>query len=959
MGKLKTPRPTALETLLERAQLAAAPGLEGLLEEAGRIHALRHRSGNSGSARVTRTSLLFAALSRNDELAEAIGSRELVGALRWNLGLEGEDWSSLAPAEGFSSESGLREGLMAYRERWPRRPIDELGLAFAALASPGSALAKRLAALGLEPTTAREAVAGLIHRRESGSSVRPPAEGDFAHAVLNREQQQGAPRGAALPWYHADSPQEGRDVLGIDSDCEAFAKLISSRNLGPPLAVGLFGDWGSGKSYFIQQLKERVRRKAILASEHPGSAYLGRIVQIEFNAWHYAEASLWASLVDHIFRNLRLRPDESEKLVEARAQRLLEQLDTALAAKTRAERDLRAAEWELAQAGQLREDKNTELEAARAQVGTLRARDVWAAIRDDHEVEEALRKLRESLANAGLGGLVGQKQDIQAVLALMGDVRLRGRMLWLRVIGPPEGQRALALALALLAGVSIAGWLLTLATRELESADVRALVNGLGQLVLLLGGAWTWLSTRLSKARGMFEAIDTATHSLRERAAQRVGEHEAALTAAEDTLKTAQLALSQARATVAARKANVAQKQQDLADLTAGRRLARFLDERVASDDYRKHLGVLALARRDFDELDRLMRATDPGGLQRLLPDDRVERIVLYIDDLDRCPPQRVVEVLQAVHLLLALRLFVVVVAVDARWVRNSLQARHREMFERQQAFGATQEDVRQRLAATSPDPDHVATPLDYLEKIFQIPYWLPRMNGDMARSLIDQVAANPRSRPAPGHSLSSSTGPSPIAPPAGPDDPVPPPIVSPMPWPAQAHAAPSPSQVGREPAAPAEDLNPPELELSAWEIRWMKALGDLICRSPRAVKRFVNVYQVVRGALQGAELERFVGSPEAPGEGAAALLLLAASVADAGAAEKLFDSIERAEAADAVPEMESLTSSASPTRDWPELRDALDEFRKLAGEEGFSALQRQVPRVRRFSFGIGSTQGL
>ncbi len=44
-----------------------------------------------------------------------------------------------------------------------------------------------------------------------------------------------------------------------------------------------------------------------------------------------------------------------------------------------------------------------------------------------------------------------------------------------------------------------------------------------------------------------------------------------------------------------------------------------------------------------------------------------LNRIVLYIDDLDRCPPKRVVEVLQAVHLLLAFELFVVVVGVDAR----------------------------------------------------------------------------------------------------------------------------------------------------------------------------------------------------------------------------------------------------------------------------------------------------
>jgi hypothetical protein len=33
-----------------------------------------------------------------------------------------------------------------------------------------------------------------------------------------------------------------------------------------------------------------------------------------------------------------------------------------------------------------------------------------------------------------------------------------------------------------------------------------------------------------------------------------------------------------------------------------------------------------------------------------------LQRIVLYVDDLDRCPPRRVVEVLTAVHLMLACR---------------------------------------------------------------------------------------------------------------------------------------------------------------------------------------------------------------------------------------------------------------------------------------------------------------
>ncbi|MGH3928616.1 MAG: P-loop NTPase fold protein [Pseudonocardiaceae bacterium] len=37
----------------------------------------------------------------------------------------------------------------------------------------------------------------------------------------------------------------------------------------------------------------------------------------------------------------------------------------------------------------------------------------------------------------------------------------------------------------------------------------------------------------------------------------------------------------------------------------------------------------------------------------------QIDRIIIYIDDLDRCPPQRVVEMLEAIHLLLAVELFV------------------------------------------------------------------------------------------------------------------------------------------------------------------------------------------------------------------------------------------------------------------------------------------------------------
>jgi hypothetical protein len=126
--------------------------------------------------------------------------------------------------------------------------------------------------------------------------------------------------------------------------------------------------------------------------------------------------------------------------------------------------------------------------------------------------------------------------------------------------------------------------------------------------------------------------------------------------------------------------------QSELQSATSARLLANFIVDRAESTDYRKHLGLLALVRDDFEKLSGLIddenwKLAPPllgdkprAGLRKFATLDeedaeapsRINRIVLYIDDLDRCPPNKVVEVLQAVHLLLAFPLFV----VGSVWMR-------------------------------------------------------------------------------------------------------------------------------------------------------------------------------------------------------------------------------------------------------------------------------------------------
>src|SRR5207302_1998051 len=122
------------------------------------------------------------------------------------------------------------------------------------------------------------------------------------------------------------------DHLGVEGLAHRFADLIALRETRLPLAVGLFGDWGSGKSYFMnlidRQLKKRADEKPedwAREAQEPGAPlqpdWCRQIVRIHFNAWHYLDANLWASLVARIFEELFLHlsptPDQL-KLVRER-----------------------------------------------------------------------------------------------------------------------------------------------------------------------------------------------------------------------------------------------------------------------------------------------------------------------------------------------------------------------------------------------------------------------------------------------------------------------------------------------------------------------------------------------------------------------------------------------------------------------------------------------------------------
>lgn len=172
-----------------------------------------------------------------------------------------------------------------------------------------------------------------------------------AEAIHKRMQAEKIEPSAPLPGrilagYQADSIGT-EDKLNIGPIVDAFCSVMLSKKVDPPLSIGLFGDWGSGKSFFMEEMWRQIDTLTREAREHGSPFWHGHVAQIRFNAWHYSDANLWAAFVTHIFEELAKSINPGIGLQETRA-RLLAALDTSRALKDEAQFELQEPEYRVA-----------------------------------------------------------------------------------------------------------------------------------------------------------------------------------------------------------------------------------------------------------------------------------------------------------------------------------------------------------------------------------------------------------------------------------------------------------------------------------------------------------------------------------------------------------------------------------------------------------------------------------
>jgi hypothetical protein len=632
-----------------------------------------------------------------------------------------------------------------------------------------------------------------------------------------------------LAAYSADDTRAATDLskwLEIDPDVDALAALLAARAVEPPLSVGLFGDWGSGKSFFMRRLQARV---AELASDARDSGQLQkevawhkRIVQIEFNAWHYAEGNLWASLVEHILANLRLSEDEDDDLV-AKRRREVEKRITTQQAVTAQARD--AAELTLADVTREREALGEELAALDA---------------EDPLREVAAPELLEAVKSAVVTPLAGPTfEQLGAAIEDTRTVLRRGGEVLAPLAHAKHKWRRLAALIVVLVAAPVVAWIVSKFASEVDT---------FAGVVALLGGAAAWVQRQMAWTQARLDDLQVAAAKLDEPVREARERREAAI-------REKQLAYEAAARRAEEEAARLASLEHELKVTTPSRLLARLIADRVESDDYRRHLGVLALVRRDFEAMSDYLRidareidACDTLAQEEADDEVRLGRIVLYVDDLDRCEPDQVVAVLQAVHLLLAFPLFTVVVGVDMRWVERALRLHHKTLLD-----------------------SGGAEPRDYLEKIFQIPFWLEPLDADASRSMLRGILGSaaplPQTDGATMPAPTAGTSPSELTETTAVGEGVPSPEAPAEPVAPSRRAIPLP-------VAPPRDLYPRSLEVGDVELAAMDELAPLLGRSPRALKRFVNTYRLIKVRAQDPAV--FLREDEPIAQYRATLLLLA-----------------------------------------------------------------------------------
>lgn len=133
----------------------------------------------------------------------------------------------------------------------------------------------------------------------------------------------------------------------------------------------------------------------------------------------------------------------------------------------------------------------------------------------------------------------------------------------------------------------------------------------------------------------------------------------------------------------------------DLADLLTGDKAEQFLKDAINAENEEKKYEAVREFRKDFEDL---------------IKKSRQGKIVILIDDLDRCLPRHIIENLEAIKLFLDVPKTAFVIAADSLIVSNAIKIEYKDIIDAAGGEGKNIGDA-------------------YMEKFIQLPYKIPALS--------------------------------------------------------------------------------------------------------------------------------------------------------------------------------------------------------------------------------------
>ncbi|WP_140487382.1 P-loop NTPase fold protein [Flavobacterium sp. GSA192] len=527
--------------------------------------------------------------------------------------------------------------------------------------------------------------------------------------------QEIKPYTTTLPCILRDS-ETGEDHLDIKKDVAAFARVIAAKSFEPPLAIALLGKWGSGKSFFMNKLKENIQQ---LSKNNPQKVFCEGIAHVHFNAWSYMDANLWASIVTRIFEGLQEyisgdnKAKDFKKEIEKKLTQNLNIAKEEIAALEKQNKNISAQIDKLTiekkEAEDILKDK---IESIRLQTFKSIINEVDKEFKVTEQIETALES-NETFINSTnrLKKIIPEQYWINPEELY---IQIKSKYTFIKTFFYGENWWKNCLWLLGFLVIVLYTPIFSFIAALLLSWQDFTLTPKTWLIISLAGTTFARGVDTYKKIKTLiapFWKIKVNYETEKENALFVFNQKEKALKLEIENSKNEINAISEQINKAILIKANIEFKIENALSTEA---LYSFIERRANSEDYKKHLGIVSVIRKDFEVLSDLLvdhkQESDKNEESIAFNEmfkNPLERIILYIDDLDRCPEERVVEVLEAVNLLMAFPLFVVVVGVDPRWVKTALKKKYENQF------------------AKVNESEEAILPSNYLEKIFQVPFHL------------------------------------------------------------------------------------------------------------------------------------------------------------------------------------------------------------------------------------------